>query len=404
MDEKELEKMLAANDRQFLSKNTLPEHDKLINIIRELFPATGIAQNLFCNSFMLEAVELIKHSIFLYEEGFFDCAFYSLRQSIEILNNMLLCADDDVRLKNWKSKGWFPSDKNVKETLKKQNIAYREIKSKLPEFFEKVDINLQKANKYIHKQGFDTFYTSYKRKTDSDRNECTNLFLDFIRQAIGMVLIMNIALDPLALALSDPDVEMHIPFDPMTEPIPIHIFEELLSMDILEKIKDTKHYKELKEYFLSQEELNEATYEVIHYQHFDIHRLKDIEKQSHLLDIEQKLILHILLDGINASYFYPQYYSLLGYSTSYKARVLLNSWSSDQFDEYLGENCKQNIPWNDMYISVFQLLDSYLVIQHNDIFKDEEIHIIETNVNSVNQQYTQLSAPQYNKNSYTTEY
>lgn len=391
MDKKELEKMLAANDEQFLFKNTLPEHDKLINIIQSLFPTTGIAQNLFCNSFMSEAVELIKHSIFLYEEGFFDCAFYSLRQSIEILNNMLLCADDKERLKHWDSKGWFPLDNKVKDILEKQNIVYSEIKTKIPEFFKNTDNYLKHANKYIHKQGFDTFYTSYWRKTDPDRNKCTDLFLKLIRQAIGMLLIMNIALDPLSLALSDPDVEMYIPFDPMTEPIPLWVFEELLSVDILEKIKDTKYYKELKEYCLSLEELNEATYEVIHYQHFDIHRLKDIEKQSHLLDIEQKLILHILLAGINASYFYPQNYSLLFYSTSYKAKKILNSWSSDQFDRYLGEPCKQNIPWNNMYISVFPLLDSYLIIQHNDIFKDEDLQIIETNVNSVNQQYKQLS-------------
>lgn len=391
MDEKELEKLIAANDRKFLFKNTLPEHDKLINIIKSLFPTTGIVQNLFCNSFMLEAVELIKNSIFLYEDGFFDCAFYSVRQSIEIMNNMLLCADDEVRLRNWDSKGRFPSDKRVKETLEKHNIAYSEIKTKIPEFFENTNIYLQQANKYIHKQGFDTFYTSYWRKTDSDRDRCTNLFLKFIKQAIGMVLIMNIALDPLSLALSDPDVEMYIPFDPMTEPIPLWVFEELLSMDILEKIKDTEYYKQLKGYFLSQEELNEATYEVIHYQYFDIHRLKDIEKQSHFLNIEQKLILHILLAGINASYFYPQNYSLFGYSTSYKAKIFLNGWSSNQFDEYLGKHCKQNIPWHDMFISVFPLFDSYLVIQHNDIFKDEEIHIIETNVNSVNQQYKQLS-------------
>lgn len=391
MNKEELEEMFVANDGKFFFKGTLPEHDKLIDIIESLFPATGIVQNLFCNSFMLESIEMIKHSISLYEKGFFDCAFYSLRQSIEILNNMLLCADDEVRLKNWNSKGRFPSDKKVKEALEKQNIAYSEIKAKIPEFFENTNVYLQQANKYIHKQGFDTFYTSYWRKTDSDRNQCTDLFLRLIKQAIGMVLIMNIALDPLSLALSDPDVVMHIPFDPMTEPIPLQVFEELLSIDILEKIKDTEYYKGLKAYFLSQEEINKATYKVIHYQYFDIHRLKDIEKQSHLLDIEQKLILHILLAGINASYFYPQNDSPFFYSTSYKTKKFLNRWSSIQFDEYIGEGCKYNIPWNEMYISVFPLFDSYLIIQHNNIFKDEEIFLIEKNVDSTNKQYQQLS-------------
>ena len=36
-----------------------------------------------------------------------------------------------------------------------------------------------------------------------------------------MMLIMNIVLDPLSLALSDEEVDSHIPFDPMTEAIPL---------------------------------------------------------------------------------------------------------------------------------------------------------------------------------------
>ena len=389
MDENQLKEILATNQGHKRFKIRLQEHGRLVDIIQSLFPSTGIAENLFCNNFMSESVEMIKHSILLYEDGFFDCAFYSLRQSIEILNSMLLCADDKERLRSWDLKGWFPFDAKVKEILEKQNVAYNEIKTKIPEFFENTDIYLKQANKYIHKQGFDTFYTCYWEKIDFNMDKCTALFLKLIRQSIGMVLIMTIALDPLSLVLSDPDVEMHVLFEPMTEPIPVDVFEEILSIDILGKIKETEYYKEVKKYFLNQEKLNEATYGVIREQFFDVQRLNEIEKQSHLLNIVENLILHILLAGINASYFYPKNYDVFGYITSYKAKKHLDSWSFSQFDKYLSNPGKQNISWNDMYISIFPLFDSYLIIQHNEPFSDKEIRVIKANVDSVNQQYNQ---------------
>ena len=131
----------------------------------------------------------------------------------------------------WKAKGRFPSDKNVKDLLNQKNEAYNEIKSVIPEFFEKYDELLKKSNKYIHKQGFDTFYTYKYSLSNRDIEERTNLFVSFLKYGIGMMLIMNIALDPLSLALSDFEVDSHIAFEPMTEPIPLYVFEEYLSMN-----------------------------------------------------------------------------------------------------------------------------------------------------------------------------
>ena len=113
---------------------------------------------------------------------------------------------------------------------------------------------MKRANKYIHKQGFDTFYIYKHSLSELNIKERNALFISFLKYGIGMVLIMNIVLDPLSLALSDPEVDAHIPFDPMTEAIPVYIFEQYLSLDIIEKIKNTSHYSSLKEYFLSLEE------------------------------------------------------------------------------------------------------------------------------------------------------
>lgn len=389
MNAEELEKMLLEQDHQLLKKVVLPEHDSLLQAIRALFPTTGILQNMFCNGFMMESVELIKHALFLYEDGYFDCAFYSLRQSVEIMNSMLLLSDDEDRLKEWKAKAWFPMDKAVKDLLEKNNAAYSEIREKIPEFFTHYNELLKTANKYIHKQGFDSFYAYYGRENAEAEEKRTALFVELMKHAIGMILIMDIALDPLSLALSDPEVDSHIPFDAMTEPIPVHMFQEFLSIELLNKIKETEHYQAVRRYFLSQEELNEATYRVRRFQYFDVSLLDDIEKQSKFLDVYEVLMLRILQAGIHAYFFYI-FHCFIRYLTSYASTKQLTGYSSNQFDKYISEKDTLNIPWNGMFISIFCVLDDHFVIQHNNELNDVEITMVSSLISKINKHYQSL--------------
>lgn len=386
MNKSEWEELLCEQDHSLLVKRQLPEHDELLSTLRALIPTTGNINEMFCNMFFSESVELLKHAFFLYEDGYFDCAFYSLRQSIENMNNMLLSAVDTDKYELWKEKGRFPSDKAVKDLLSHQNDAYNEIKTVIPEFFEQYDELLKKANKYIHKQGFDTFYISNNISNFTDQEERTNLFLSFLKYAIGMMLIMNVALDPLSLALSDYEVDSHIPFDPMTEPIPIGIFEKYLSLDIIEKIKTTDHYTSLKDYFLNMEELNEATYEVLRYNHFNVEQLDEIEKQITQLDLSQALMFCILKSDIKATHFYWDY-GILGYSTSYKPKVNIREYHSNQFDDYLQGDVKCNCDWQGMYISILKALDSYLIVQHDEPLTETEVSTLTFLVEEANQRY-----------------
>lgn len=385
MDKAELEDLMIAQDRQLLSKCILPEHDELLGTLRSLIPTTGNLTELFCNMFLRESVEMLKHAFFLYEEGYFDCAFYSVRQSIENINNMLLSALDSNKYKLWKDKARFPSDKVVKKQLNQQNEAYNEIKTTIPEFFEKYDNLLKQANKFIHKQGFDTFYTYKYSLTTKDTEERTTLFVSFLKYGIGMMLIMNIVLDPLSLALSDAEVDSHIPFDPMTEAIPLYVFEEYLTIDIIEKIKNTSHYSSIKEYFLSLDELNPATYAVLRYDHFDVDKLDDIESQIKQLNIAETLMFCILKIGIKATHFYYDS-SIMGYSTSFEPIVHLSSFSSNQFNDYL-KNKTPNYPWRGMYITGFNVFDTYLIVQHNTPFSNDEISAIKVLVDTSNERY-----------------
>ena len=139
---------------------------------------------------------------------------------------MLYLAENKKELKKWKAKKWFPSDNKIKELLQKTNTSYKEIKIAVPEVFSIYSDLLQKANKYIHKQGYDTFYLNVKR-SDEVTSQRTNLFVDFIRNAIQILLLMNIVLDPVSFALTDPKVDRYIFFDSITEPIPTNILDKI---------------------------------------------------------------------------------------------------------------------------------------------------------------------------------
>ena len=388
MTPEEWENILNEEDHQLLIKSTLPNHDKLIGYLRALFPMTGILDKMFCNGFMTESIELLKHGIFLYEDGYFDCAFYSVRQSIENMNNMLFLSENEDELGKWKAKERFPSDRQIKLKLQQINTDYSEIKAAIPEVFDSYDESLKKANKYIHKQGFDTFYLQpwQQEKLISKREK---LFIDFLKQSIGLVMIMNIVLDPLSLALSDPNVDAHIPFDPMTEHIPLGIFEEVFSDGIIESIKETNFYKDFVRFFLEKEEMNDATYAIIRFQHYDIEALVDIEKQIHLLNIWQLLCFYILKSGIRVSHFYFQD-DILGYSTSIEPSHHIREYRSNQFDKYTIGDGEKNIEWNRMYVSVYKVFDTYLILQHNEPLSQSDLSVIQTLVNENDLKYGEL--------------
>lgn len=66
-------------------KFALPNATKYIwDIDNITWAETGLIDAFGTNRFFDEASQMIANSIYLFQEGFFDAAFYSLRQSIEI--------------------------------------------------------------------------------------------------------------------------------------------------------------------------------------------------------------------------------------------------------------------------------------------------------------------------------
>ncbi len=372
-----MELLFERQDRHFIVPSRIVKHDYYLKTIRELFLCTGMGNALFCNAFINESIQLIMHSLILFEDGFFDCAFYSLRQSVEIMNSMLMCSNDEAKYKLWQEKAKFPADGMIKALLAQSCSNYSEIKKAVPEFFKCFEDILKNVNKIIHKQGFDTFYSfiDINGNHEKKRIEREELYVSFLNHCIGMVLFLYIALDPISLIVTDEDILFHIPFDFMTEPVPISFFEVVFSPDYIEKIKGIQFYSYLKEYFLSMEELRHATFELIHCQYFNIDNLPDIRAQAHLISPLEQRILAILEKGIKASHFYYDG-CLMGYLTSIKSNAKSRGFSSDQFDEYLNRSYETNIAWRGVYISLFHDPEGYLIIEHNEVFSGDEIDVI----------------------------
>lgn len=364
----------------FKNKVDFPEYNQLILYLHNIFAYTGQMNIMYCNSFIQESVQLLQNALMLYKNGFFDSAFYSIRQSSEVMDNMLFLAKSpSYKLKEWKSKGYFPVDTKVRKQLKQLSEDYNEIKTLLPDYFYHHEELINKVHKIIHKQGFDTFYQLRTPINVSIsgfvQEKETELFLETLKYTIGKLLILLVVLDPMCLALSDERVVYKVTLKLMTEPIDTSFFKEILGLnDIIDKIKNSKYYKNFISYFDDKEELLPATYSVIHETYWNIDKLDEIQSQLHLLSLDEVLMFNILKSGIKVSIFY-----LAGgwcwYNTSYTTIMHEFSINTMDFQNYAQATERFNQTRLNVYISVIKHSpDDFLFIEHNTLLNKKEIN------------------------------
>lgn len=373
-------KIIESIENEFENNILLPDYESIMLYLYYIVVYTGQCNIMFCNSFIQEAIQLLKNSLILYKKGFFDCAFYSIRQSSEVMDSMLyLAKSPSEKVYDWKSKNYFPVDSKVRQQLEKISNDYKEIKSLLPDFFRHHEELIIKIHKIIHKQGFDTFYqlrTPINRKiTNYSQEDEIALFLETLKYTIGKLLILIVILDPMCLALADENVNGKINMNLMTEPIDTTFFENILGLsDIVSKIKSSNYYKDFVSYFEGKEEMLPATYSVIREQFWNIEKLNEIESQFHMLSTDEKFMFNILKRGIKASLFY--YAGGLGwYYTSNMSNLKEFSVNTIDFQNYTKSREAFNQKRKNVYISVIkQSKDDFLFIEHNMPFNKDEIN------------------------------
>lgn len=282
--------------RENICPLTLPNKEQyyrdLLNIEHSWTGRIGIDVT---NAFIMEAEQQLINAIELFEQGYFDCAYYSLRSAVDISTTIVFLADmpDEERekyLEAWKSTADFPMQGQMIKQLSKKGNVFADMQKKMPDFFSAAKTLSAELNKYVHKQGLQHFYVS--RNHTFSQNKLQDIFIvafeGYLVRCIGVVAVMRLAIDPFPILLMDEEI-LYRCFDSITDPYSREFVEKYIGLDLVEQYKQTAIYSGFYDYLMNEEKKNDATFDVMKYQCIDTSRLDDIYSQFHLLTLDDRI-------------------------------------------------------------------------------------------------------------------
>lgn len=359
---------------------TLPHREKLYMDMQNIeYSFSGrIGDGNIINTFIMEAAQLLINAIGLFESGYFDCAYYSLRSSIDISTTMVYLTDmpDDEgvrRLEDWKDTKDFPMQSAIVKELSKSGMVFSEMKAEMTDFFESAKALSQKLNKYVHKQGFQHFYVSRNHPLNQNKSQdgFISEFERYLKECIGVVAVMRLAADPFPVLLMDDEI-LYRCFDSMTEPYSQEFIDEYIGEKTVEAYKQTNIYQTAYASFISNEMKNEATFNVMKHQYIDTRRVAEIEEQFHLLTIQEAAFVRLASQCEKIVKLYA-YGGFLMYFTDRKTNRKKMSQSGMEFKRFASCEDKYNQPYDEAYISAFTFRDESIFVEHNEILDSSDI-------------------------------
>lgn len=341
---------------------------------------TGLINAFGSNRFFDEASQMIANSIYLFQEGFFDAAFYSLRQSIEISIGTLYLTANPEKINEWKKlEPGFESGR-MANFLQEQEPIFKEIRTKMSTFFDNIHAIQKKTNKYVHKQGFFSFYTTQRLCLSDHRekeiyNKIVTDFEETLKVAIGAVAVYRLAIDPLPIILMDTEL-MTRSGNFVTEPYSKEFVDKYIGLENIKLYKQTKIYQDYKEWLMSKEKQTEAVYNIIHWQIIDRNKINDILEQIHLLSFTDRIAVAIIMSSMKI----PQVFinGCFHYSSdvrSLNADTVVGYSYCNAF--FIKNNNNFNIQFNgNAYISRIKINNTYSYIESNAMLDYSEINTL----------------------------
>lgn len=342
------------------------------------FSLTARVDVLFANRFILEACQLLYNSIQQFELGYFDSAYYSIRQAIEISTTMVYLSDIDDELKArklsaWTSSSWFPMQKKMLEYLKENGCVMSDMKVHMKQFFDFVDCTSKRINKYVHKQGFEHLYV-YRNGPMNYEKDCTNFtrtFLENLENCISIVAIMRLAIDPFPLLLTDEEI-YHRTEDTLTQGYSDEFIKKYIVEENLQSYKKTEIFTQHYEVLNQKEKMNEFTTFLVKNNFINTEHIEEILSQKHLLKQIEVIMIYICKHIPNISKIYL-YGGMDWYFTDLESDRKKTQWSSSDFKEFSCSTKKFNISYDEAFISVFKVGDSDIYIETNGIISESQI-------------------------------
>ena len=336
---------------------------------------------MFSNDFFREASQLIINAIKLYEDGYFDCAFYSIRQSLEISTTIVYFVDDDEEnrkkeLKKWRNEERFPQQGQMLNQLQNRKKEFSNIKEKMSLYFEEVELIKNKLNKYVHKQGFDKFYIHRKNPFGKNFDE-TKMLKDFessIIKSIGAIAVFRLAIDPMPLLLNDESIYKRT-IQLLTESYNDNFLEKYIGINHINAYKETELYKSHYNHFIENEEMSPAVTDLVKNNFVDRDKIHEIVKQKHLLNGYELVALALFSFSKKISTIYCIGGFHFYFSDTDSTRIR-GGWGSDDFKVFENDPQKFNKKFEEAFLSFFSKWDEDYFIEHITEFSEEEINII----------------------------
>ena len=372
-----------------------PQGEGYISDIKSITMSdTGIIDAQIANMTLKESCMMLINAIKVFQLGFFDCAFYSLRQTIELSIGGLFLYSDNNKIKRWNSgeKG-FEKGRMV-QSLQNNDATYRDVKEKLKFYFEELLATERVIDKYVHKQGVCTFYSYHGLSQNYYKKHMAKLSLDFekyLKVCIGAVAIYRLIIDPLPLLLTDNDIVMRSP-DFITEPYCQSFIDRYIGDKVVEAYKQTDLFQGYRDELKNHEKQNGAIYDLIHYQSIDRKYSEDYLEQMHLLSFHDKLALILAFSSSKISYCYLMD-GFSWYYTDVKPQRTNTSiiFGKQYFEQFFKDTNNYNQPYENVYVSKCEAFGEFQYFEHNEPLTEQEIAIIEKYTFELNQKFEETN-------------
>lgn len=339
------------------------------------------------NTFIMEAEQMLVNAIELFEMGYFDSAYYSLRSAVDISTTMVFLADmpADERekyLSLWKETKDFPLQRQIIKLLSEHGDVFVDMREKMPDFFESAKTLSAKLNKYVHKQGLRHFYVSRNHPINANKplDNFINNFEYYLKKCIAIVAVMRLAIDAFPILLMDPNI-LYRCFDSMTEPYSEEFVEEYIGEEYISEYKNTDIYIGTYNSFLNDPLKNEATFDVMKHQYIDTTKRDDILSQISLLH-KTDIIASLLSFASNKVVKVYCHNGIQIYFTDRKSNRTLTGYSSIDIKSISDKGIGINNEYDEVFISVFKFGEEMFMIEHNTTITEKEYAEIEKYVSS----------------------
>ena len=268
--------------------------------------------------------------------------------------------------------------------------TFSKMKELMAPFFDKIREDQLVMNKYVHKQGYQSFYLKLRNETELSewKNTIQSDFERILCDCIGAVAIYRLSLDAFPIALADEDLVLRAP-DLITEAFSQDFISKYIGEELIEKYKQLQIYKDTVSWLLSQPKQNESVYRLIHYQYVNRKNKQDYFGQWDMLSLYDQIAVSLFLMNSKLSNIYVE--GSFYYSSEVQSRNSGFTVGSEFYNEkFEKSNSDFNLPYKKAYLSRIKIGFDYTYMEHNELLDESEMQSLKYYSNEISIKYKEI--------------